>query len=113
MGLWDDMRAPGGVEVADRTYRLRTYPLCFVGSQAVDWLVRATQASRKQALRIGRRMVELGLIAHVAGEHQLKDAFLFYRFAPHPQALIRNMLAGLGYGDVHLALLHPWTGVVR
>ena len=111
--LWDDMRAPGGVEVADRTYRLRTYPLCFVGSQAVDWLVRATQASRKQALRIGRRMVELGLIAHVAGEHQLKDAFLFYRFAPHPQALIRNMLAGLGYGDVHLALLHPWTGVVR
>lgn len=28
-----------GVPVRDRTFRLRNYPCCFVGSQAVDWLI--------------------------------------------------------------------------
>jgi hypothetical protein len=28
-----------GVPVRDRTMRLRNYPCCFVGSQAIDWLL--------------------------------------------------------------------------
>jgi sensor c-di-GMP phosphodiesterase-like protein len=70
----------GGLDVRDRRWRLRLYPKCFVGREAVDWIVQRERVSRAKAVRIGRRLVALGLMAHVAAEHDFEDADLFYVF---------------------------------
>jgi sensor c-di-GMP phosphodiesterase-like protein len=70
----------GGVDVRDRRWRLRLYPQCFVGREAVDWIVQREGVTRAKAVRIGRRLVALGLMAHVAAEHDFEDADLFYVF---------------------------------
>ncbi len=79
--LWEQMRSEGGLEVRDRNYRLRTYRRCFVGSEAVDWLVHHQRVSREEAVRLGQRLVALGLVSHVLDEHDFADAPLFYRLA--------------------------------
>ena len=69
------------VEVRDRRYRMRTYKSCFLGSAAVAWLVDAGHAETVSgAISLGNRMIRDGLFRHVAGEHLLEDAKLFYRF---------------------------------
>lgn len=44
----------GGVDIKDRIYRARTYRMCFVGQEAVDWLVKALRLdSREEAVLLG------------------------------------------------------------
>lgn len=74
------MKGPGGVEVKDRRYRLNVYPDCFVGSEAVDWLMRTQKATRKEATRLGQLLYKEGLIQHVLDEHPFDDDYLFYQF---------------------------------
>lgn len=55
------------VEVRDRQYRLKKYRACFVGREAVRWMVRvaAVAPSEDDAVALGNAMLQLGLIAHV------------------------------------------------
>jgi hypothetical protein len=78
--LVSHMRSERGVTISDRRHLLRLYPRCFVGSEAVDWLVENERVSRAEAERIGRRLMERGLVRHVLDEHPFRDARLFYRF---------------------------------
>jgi EAL domain-containing protein (putative c-di-GMP-specific phosphodiesterase class I) len=80
--LWQRMRAQGGLPIRDRVYKLRNYPQCFVGSQAVDWMVAQLGVSRAEALRQGRALVAVGLVQHVLDEHDFNDGDYFYRLAP-------------------------------
>jgi sensor c-di-GMP phosphodiesterase-like protein len=80
----------GGVDVRDRRWRLRLYPQCFVGREAVDWIVQREGVSRAKAVRIGRRLVALGLMAHVAAEHDFEDAELFYVFTHATKAQVQQ-----------------------
>ncbi len=82
--LWQRMRSPGGLDVRDRVYRLHRYEACFIGCDAVDWLVARAGMPRANAVRLGQRMAALGLLRHVLDEHDFKDAALFYRLAPPP-----------------------------
>lgn len=70
-----------GVGVKDRRYHLRVYRDCFVGSEAVDFLVGSTLAdSRMEAVDIGRTLArEFNLFEHVTRDHEFKDQYLFYR----------------------------------
>lgn len=105
----DQAKVPGGLDVRDRRWRLRLYPQCFVGREAVDWIVQREGISRAKAVRMGRRLVALGLMAHVAAEHDFEDADLFYVFthATGAQVLQQNdlhremaqTLRALGRGD--------------
>lgn len=65
------------VPVADRTFHLRKYKSCFVGSQAVTSLISTGYASnRMEAVELGRLLAkELNLFEHVAGKnsHELKE----------------------------------------
>lgn len=46
--------AVGGVDIKDRTYRARIYRMCFVGQEAVDWLVKTLRLdSREEAVLLG------------------------------------------------------------
>ena len=74
------MRAADGVAIADRRHLFSTYPRCFVGSEAVEWLVRHEDLSRGEALQLGQRLVERGIIHHVLDEHPFRDGAFFYRF---------------------------------
>ncbi|WP_096668706.1 hypothetical protein [Polaromonas sp. AET17H-212] len=69
------------LNIVDRTYHLKTYSHCFVGSDAVIWLGEKFKRSRKEALAIGQALLALGLIAHVTGDHPFLDDRLFYHLA--------------------------------
>lgn len=73
-----------GVEVKNRRYRLRKYKRCFVGSEAVDFMVLSGWAkSREDGVRIGRQLQKkFGLFEHVVEpeRHLLEDDYLFYKF---------------------------------
>ncbi len=79
--LWNAMRVPGGLDIRDRMFHLRTYHACFVGREAVDWMVRHANITRAEAVSQGRRLIGLGLMTHVVNEHDFADAELYYRLA--------------------------------
>lgn len=84
-GLAAALRGPGGIGIADRWHRLRRHSACFLGREAVDWIVRRHGCTRAQAVRIGQRLVAHGIVQHVAHEHDFEDSALYYRFAPEPR----------------------------
>jgi Domain found in Dishevelled, Egl-10, and Pleckstrin (DEP) len=74
------LRAQTGVEVRDRLYHGKTYPACFVGSEAVDWLHKTQKLNRHDAETLLNRLHGFNLIEHVAQEHPVRDGLFFYRF---------------------------------
>ena len=74
------MRKKGGVEIKTRHYQLKLYKRCFVGSEAVDWLVKRLNISRTKAVAIGKKLIDKKVIHHVCDEHSFEDGPLFYRF---------------------------------
>ena len=78
--LVEEMRGPNGVKIQDRRYRLSVYPKCFVGSEAVAWMVCNKQLTRDSAVRLGQILVDKQIVHHVLDEQPFKDGFLFYRF---------------------------------
>ena len=115
LALRERLASTGGLDIRDRVYRLRSYPQCFVGREAVDWLQRHLMVGREQALRTGRRLLALGHIQHVLDEHDFEDAELFYRIAQHADA------TGLSGTPAATELVHAlnaahgliWTDQVR
>jgi len=75
-------RMKNGVEVKRRTYHLLPYFNCFIGSEAVDWLLANTNVeTRASACLLGDRLIVNKLIEHVKDKHKrFDDAYLFYRF---------------------------------
>ncbi len=74
------MRNFGGVSIRDRRYKLKNYARCFVGSEAVAWLVRNLELSSDEAVQLGQRLVNEGWVHHVVDEHAFEDHQFFYRF---------------------------------
>lgn len=59
------------VTIKDRRWRLQTYKNCFVGSEAVQWLVTSgTANTRADAVKLGLLMQEAGLIEHCVRDHE-------------------------------------------
>lgn len=78
--LIKEMRGSHGVTVKDRRHRWGTYSNCFVGSEAVKWLMRTQNLNLKEAISIGQLLIDRGLIHHVLNKHDFKNEYLFYRF---------------------------------
>lgn len=116
--LWERMRSPGGLSTGSRLHRLRLYRQCFVGAQAVDWIVRERRVSRAEAVRLGRHLLAAGLICHVANEHDFEDDKLFYRLVPPPTETPLGPVTTASLRQTFLAATDlPWRnhrrGVVR
>ncbi len=74
------LKSKSGVIVRDRSYHGITYPACFVGSHAVDWLHAKLKLSRLDAEIMLNRLYGFDLIEHVTREHPVQDGMYFYRF---------------------------------
>lgn len=71
------------LDLRDRKYGFpsKTYPNCFVGSEAVAKLIGEGIASDEEdAVRIGNMMLNAGVFHHVLDAHPFKNENLFYRF---------------------------------
>jgi len=69
------------VIIKDRKYHMKTYPQCFIGSEAVDYLIQSGSAnSREEAVNIGKALQAMHLFEHVTRDHQFTDDYLFFRF---------------------------------
>jgi len=69
-----------GVVIKDRRYRFRQYKQCFVGSEAVLWLVsKGKCSSRQDAVKLGQKFMDEGLFCHVTEDHQFMDSYKFYK----------------------------------
>ena len=75
-----------GVERRTRTSRLRSYKDCFVGNEAVDWLLNVLSLDqRSEAVAIGEAMMHRGLILHVSKSEPFCDnKSALFRFAGLP-----------------------------
>lgn len=78
--LVEQMLGPDGLVISDRRFRLSAYPKCFVGSEAVSWMIRTQKAMQIEAFRLGQLLVDRGVVHHASDEHGFKDEHLFYRF---------------------------------
>jgi len=57
-----------------------TYKQVFVGTEAVDYLVKSGAAnSREDAVELGKALQQMNLFEHVVREHGFEDDYLFYR----------------------------------
>lgn len=78
--LLQRMRSANGIAIRDRTYHAITFPSCFVGAEAVAWLMREPGLSHNEAMTLGQRLIDLFIIHHVSDEHPFRDGYFFYRF---------------------------------
>ena len=72
------------VAIKDRKYGFpaKTYPKCFVGTEAVRALIADNiAADEDDAVRLGNMLLSAGVFHHVVKEHPFKNEELFYRFA--------------------------------
>ncbi|MGB3238568.1 MAG: mechanosensitive ion channel domain-containing protein [Geitlerinemataceae cyanobacterium] len=74
------MRGENGLDIRDRRYGLAVYSKTFLGSEAVEWLVRTQHSGKKAAVQLGQLLVDRGIIHHIFDEHEFKNEYLFYRF---------------------------------
>ena len=72
-----------GIERKTRTYRLRLHKDCFVGSDAVDWLIEKLKIiTREEGVAIAESLMHRGFIFHVLKCEPFQDnKNLFYRFS--------------------------------
>jgi hypothetical protein len=75
-----EMHSEQGVEIKTRRYKLMLFQRCFLGNEAVDWIVNKVKISREDAIALGQKMLDKGIFQHVTNEQQFKDEPLFYRF---------------------------------
>ena len=73
------IRRPSGFRVADRPYLGGVYSNCFVGSEAVAWMI-DHGFTMNEAMSVGQRLMDASLIHHVVNEHSFKSKELYYRF---------------------------------
>lgn len=78
--LVNEMRGVDGLEIKNRNYRLKNYSLCFIGSEAVEWIQAKYDISKSEAVKLGERLIEEKIIHHVTDDHKFKSDYLFYRF---------------------------------
>ena len=75
----DRISAASSGLVRNRRYRLREFPECFVGKDAVSWFVSTGRATdRVEGVKLGQQLLNAGLVRHVVDEHDFRDEFLFY-----------------------------------
>eukprot|EP01084_Bolivina_argentea_P200682 343140_1 len=70
-----------GFDIKDRKYRFKMYSQCFIGEDAVTWMIKNKIAqSRNEAVEMGQLLMNNNIIQHVTQSHQFRDDKKFYEF---------------------------------
>jgi Domain found in Dishevelled, Egl-10, and Pleckstrin (DEP) len=103
------------VKALNRSYHLKSYPSCFVGTEAVAWLSKQYTLQIDQAVALGTALQALGMLHHVAHEHAFANEAFFYRTAIstaveriNPGVLLRLLSSKTGV-EVRSRLYHGKT----
>lgn len=67
------------LDIRDRSYHLKLYPACFLGSSAVAWMRSHFKLDTAQAIGLGQALQALGLLYHVAHEQAFANKAFFFR----------------------------------
>lgn len=99
VGICNLMRSH--LEIRNRSYMKTIYRDCFLGSDAIDFLV--TQGlvdTRQDAIEMCTRMIQKKLLRHISDSQTFKDGYSYYIFAEDyaESALLANCNAGNGNG---------------
>lgn len=70
------------VDARIRLFRFKLLPRCFIGRRAVLFIAENQGCSKSQAVVIGQKLLNLGLIQHITNEHVFCNKKLFYQFPP-------------------------------
>ncbi|CAM8881490.1 unnamed protein product [Rhodiola kirilowii] len=68
------------IVVRDRFYRLRRFPSCFLGSDAVDFISEDQYLEREEAIQYGRELASQFFFLHALDENLFEDGNHLYRF---------------------------------
>ncbi len=103
------------VKALNRLYHFKSYPSCFVGTEAVAWLAKQYALPADKAVALGVALQSLGLLHHVAHEHAFANEAFFYRTnvstaaeRMQPGELLRTLSAKTGV-EVRDRLYHGKT----
>ena len=71
-----------GVNIKTRKSFFKTYENCFVGSEAVTWMLAAYPFlnTRENAALLGQLLQKKGILHHVTNDYDFLDKNQFYRF---------------------------------
>jgi hypothetical protein len=73
------MQMPGEIDVKDRSTFFNRYPNCFVGKDAVAWLLkRNLSKTRDDAVAVGRRLLAEGFVYNVSHDKDFQDSASYY-----------------------------------
>ncbi len=89
------------IEIRNRSWLKRIHRDCFIGSEAVDFLVTQGFAdSRKSAVEMGLKMAARKLIRNITDSRKFSDSLHYYRFQEddNPASILARSNAGNGTG---------------
>lgn len=81
------------LDIRDRSYHLKKYPACFLGTEAVQWMRSHFRLDSPKVVEVGQALQSLGLLHHVAHEQAFADEALFFRLRAPAQ--LPNVNLGL------------------
>jgi len=92
-----------GFDLQDRKYHFKTYTECFVGNEAVDWLMtKLSLDSRPYAVNIASLIMRRGIFEHVVDKNKdFVDGHIFYKFVIKKKVVI----VGGGFAGSRVAKL--------
>jgi hypothetical protein len=76
------LKMRNNVDARIRLFRFKLLPRCFVGRRAVRFITEYEGCTKSQAVVIGQKLLNLGLIQHITNEHVFCNKKLFYQFPP-------------------------------
>ena len=75
----DEMKVQ--IQVRDRVYRLKVYPDCFSGREAVQWMLDGCHASSvDEAEKLGNEMMKASVFQHILNSQLFEDSSVYYQF---------------------------------
>ena len=79
--LVEEMRSSSGVKIEDRAQSFRfPYRRCFIGREAVDWIVTRLSIDRAHAVILGQKLIEDKWAKNLSTKQSFGDNELFYQF---------------------------------
>jgi len=71
----------GGISIQKRKLHKKTYPNCFIGTSAVDWMMlHLDLESRNEGVVLGNKLLQEGFIHNLTSTSFVDDSTAFYQF---------------------------------